>query len=63
MWSQYGKVPEMQIAHESSNPLKLTAHRQLIDREQGHGRRTENKDSRLLQLDLMIGGKSTVIRI
>src|ERR1041385_5533227 len=52
----------MQIGHESSNPLKPTAHRQLIDRVQVHGRRTENKDSRLLQLDLMIRGQSKVMR-
>ena len=62
MCSQYGKVHEMQIGHESSNPLKPAAHRQLIDREQVHGRRTENKDSRLLQLDLMIRGQSKVMR-
>jgi len=60
MCSQYGKVHEMQIGHESSNLLKPAAHQQLIDREQVHGRRTENKDSRLLQLDLMIGGQSRV---
>jgi transcriptional regulator with GAF, ATPase, and Fis domain len=52
----------MQIGHQSSNPLKPTAHPQLVDRIQVHGRRTENKDSRLLQLDLMIGGQSKVMR-
>jgi len=62
MCSQYGKVPEMQIGHQSSNPLKPTVHPQLIDRVQVHGRRTENKDSRLLQLDLMIRGQSKVMR-
>jgi len=62
MCSQYGKVHEMQIGHESSNLLKPAAHQQLIDREQVHGRRTENKDSRLLQLDLMIRGQSKVMR-
>jgi len=62
MCSQCGKVPEMQIGHESSNPLKPTTHPQLVDRVQVHGRRTENKDSRLLQLDLMIRGQSKVMR-
>ena len=52
----------MQIGHESSNPLKPTTHPQLVDRVQVHGRRTENKDSRLLQLDLMIRGQSKVMR-
>jgi len=62
MCSQYAKVPEMQIGHQSSNPLKPTAHQQLIDRVQVHGRRTENNDSRLLQLDLIIRGQSKVMR-
>ena len=62
MCSQYGKVPEMQIGHQSSNPLKLTAHPQFINGVQVHGRRTENKDSRLLHLDLMIRGESKVMR-
>jgi transcriptional regulator with GAF, ATPase, and Fis domain len=62
MCSQCGKVPEMQIGHESSKPLKPIPHRQLIDRVQVHGRQTENKDSRLLQLDLMIRGQSKVMR-
>src|SRR5215213_3852475 len=53
----------MQIGHESSKPLKPTAHQQLLDGVQVHGRRTENKDSRLLQLDLMIRGQSKVMRI
>src|SRR5215210_755978 len=57
------QVREMQIGHESSTPLKPTAHQQLIDGVQVHGRRSENKDSRLLQLDLMIRGHSKVMRI
>ena len=52
----------MQIGHQSSNPLKLTAHPQFINGVQVHGRRTENKDSRLLHLDLMIRGESKVMR-
>jgi len=52
----------MQIGHESSNPLKPTVHQQIIDGVQLHGRRTQNKDSRLLQLDLMIRGQSKVMR-
>jgi transcriptional regulator with PAS, ATPase and Fis domain len=51
----------MQIGHPSSNPLKPTAHPQLINGVQVHGRQTENKDSRLLQLDLMIRGESKVM--
>ena len=35
---------------------------QLIDGAQLHGQRTENKDSRLLQLDLVIRGQSKVMR-
>jgi transcriptional regulator with GAF, ATPase, and Fis domain len=62
MCSQYGKVPEMEIGHQSSNLLKPTAHQQLIDRVQVRGGRSENKDSRLLQLDLMIRGQSKVMR-
>src|SRR5215212_3389447 len=62
MCSQCGKVPEMQIGHESSNPLKPTTHPQLINGVQVRGRRTENKDSRLLQLDLTIRGQSKVMR-
>jgi len=52
----------MQIGHQSSNPLKPTARPQLIDGVQVHGQRTENKDSRLLQLDLMMRGQSKVMR-
>lgn len=56
------QVAEMQISHESSNPLEPTVPQQLIDGVQLYGRRTENKDSRLLQLDLMIRGQSKVMR-
>jgi len=52
----------MQIGHQSSNPLKPTTHPQLINGVQDQERRTENKDSRLLQLDLMISGQSKVMR-
>ena len=52
----------MQIGHQSSNPLKPTTHPQLINGVQVQKRRTENKDSRLLQLDLMIRGESKVMR-
>lgn len=62
MCSHYSKVPEMQIGHQSSNPLKPTTHPQLINGVQVQKRRTENKDSRLLQLDLMIRGESKVMR-
>ena len=62
MCSQYGKVPEMQIGHQNSNPLTPTTHPQLINGVQVQGRRTENKDSRLLQLDLIIRGQSKVMR-
>jgi DNA-binding NtrC family response regulator len=52
----------MQLGHESSNHHKPTVDPQFIDGVQLHGRRTENKDSRLLQLDLMIRGQSKVMR-
>jgi two-component system, NtrC family, response regulator PilR len=52
----------MQLGHESSNHLKPTIDPQLIDGVQLHGRRTENSDSRLMQLDLMICGQSKVMR-
>lgn len=52
----------MQLGHESSNRLKPTVDQQLIDGAQLHGRRTENSDHRLLQLDLMICGQSKVMR-
>ena len=55
------KVPEMQIGHESSTP-QTDCTQQLIDGVQPHGRRTENKDSRLMQLDFMIRGQSKVMR-
>lgn len=56
------QVAEMQIGHESSNPLAPTVHQQLVDGVQLYGRRTENKDSRLMQLDLTIRGQSKVMR-
>ena len=52
----------MQLGHESSTRLKPTVDQQLIDGAQLHGRRTENKDSRLIQLDLMIRGHSKAMR-
>jgi len=52
----------MQIGHESSNPLEPTVDQQLIDGVQLYGQRTENKDSRLVQLALMISGESKVMR-
>jgi transcriptional regulator with GAF, ATPase, and Fis domain len=58
----YGKVPEMQLGHESSNRLQPTLDQQQLDEVQLHGRRAEKKDSRLLQLDLMIRGQSKVMR-
>ena len=56
------QVAEMQIGHGSSNPLEPIVHQQLVHGVQLHGQRTENKDSRLLQLDLMIHGQSKVMR-
>jgi len=55
------QVAEMQIGHESSNPLEPIVHQQLIDEVQLYGRRTKYKDSRLLQLDLTIRGQSEVM--
>src|SRR5687768_3889876 len=52
----------MQLGHESPNRLKPTVNQQLIDGVQLHGRRTENKDSRFIQLDLMIRGQSKAMR-
>src|ERR1051326_3944429 len=52
----------MQLGHESSIRLEPTVDRQLIDGAQLHGRRTANKDSRLMQLNLMICGQSKVMR-
>src|ERR1043165_7968207 len=54
------QVAEMQIGHKSSSPLEPIVHQQLIDGVQVQGQRTENKDSRLLQLDLKICGDSEV---
>src|SRR5215218_4535519 len=51
----------MPIAHESSNSLEPIVHQQLIDGVQLYGRRTKNKDSRLLRLDLTIRGESEVM--
>ena len=53
---------EMQLGHESSNRLQPNVDPQLIDGVQLHGRRTEDNDSRLMQLDLMICGQSKVMR-
>jgi transcriptional regulator with GAF, ATPase, and Fis domain len=55
-------MPEMQLGHESSNRLQPNVDHQLIDGVQLHGRRTANKDSRLMQLDLMIRGQSKLMR-
>src|SRR5678815_2853199 len=62
MMESVRQVAEMQIGHESSNPREPTVHQQFRDGVQLYGRRAENKDSRLLQLDLMIRGQSKVIR-
>jgi transcriptional regulator with GAF, ATPase, and Fis domain len=48
------QVAEMQIGHESSKSL-------VVDGVQLYGRRTKNKDPRLLQLDLTIRGQSEVM--
>jgi transcriptional regulator with GAF, ATPase, and Fis domain len=55
-------MPEMQLGHETSNRLKPTVDERLIDGVRLHGRRTENKDSRLIHLDLMIRGQSKAMR-
>ncbi len=52
----------MQLGHESSNRLKTNVDQQLINGAQLHGPRAENKDTRLMQLDLMIRGQSKVMR-
>ena len=52
----------MELGYESSNRLKPTVDQQLIEGAQLHRRRAENKDSRLMQLDLMILGQSKVMR-
>jgi transcriptional regulator with PAS, ATPase and Fis domain len=51
----------MQLGHESSNGPQPNVD-QLNDGAQLHGRRTANKDSRLVQLDLMIRDQSKVMR-
>jgi sigma-54 dependent transcriptional regulator, flagellar regulatory protein len=50
----------MQLRDESSNHLQPTVDQQL-NGVQLHGRGTENKDSRRIQLDLMIRGQSKVM--
>ena len=52
----------MQLGNETSNRLKPTVDKQLIDGVQLHGRRTENKDPRLAQLALLISGESKAMR-
>lgn len=52
----------MQLGHESLNRLQPTVDQQQLDEVQLHGRRAEKKDSRLLQLDLIIRGQSKVMR-
>lgn len=52
----------MQLSHESSNCLNPPVDQQLIHGVQLHGRRTEKKDPRLIQLDLMIHGRSKLMR-
>src|SRR5215213_782452 len=52
----------MQLGHESSNRLQPTVDQQQLDEVQLHGQRAEKKDSRLMQLDLMICGQSKVMR-
>jgi transcriptional regulator with GAF, ATPase, and Fis domain len=52
----------MQIGRESSNRRNRSVDLELIDGVQLHERRTENKDSRLVQLALMISGESKVMR-
>ena len=52
----------MQLGHESSNPLAPTVDQQLIHGVQLHGGRAENKDARLMQLDLVICGQLKVMR-
>jgi len=55
-------VREVQLGHQRSNTSKPTVDHQLIDGVQPQARRSENKDSRLLQLDLIIRGQSQVMR-
>jgi transcriptional regulator with GAF, ATPase, and Fis domain len=52
----------MQLGHEMSSRPQPNVDQQLIDGAQLHGRRSANKDSRLMQLDLMIRGQSKVMR-
>jgi transcriptional regulator with PAS, ATPase and Fis domain len=52
----------MQLGHESSNRFQPNVDQQLIDGAQLHRQRTANKDSRLMQLDLMIRGESKGMR-
>ena len=52
----------MQLGHESSNRRNPPVNPEFIDGVQIHGRRTEKKDSRLVQLALMISGESKVMR-
>jgi transcriptional regulator with GAF, ATPase, and Fis domain len=51
----------MQLGRKSSNHFKPNVDQQLCDGVQLHGRRTEKKDSRCTQLDLMIRGESKVM--
>ena len=60
MMQSVRKVPEMQIGHESSTS-QTDCTQQLIDGVRPHGRQTENKDGRLVRLDLMIRGQSKVM--
>src|ERR1044072_5319300 len=52
------KIHEMPIGHESLNCLGPTVNQQVIDAIQPLGAKTKNKDSRLTQVDLTIGGQS-----
>ena len=52
----------MRLGHQRSNSRKPTVDQQLIDGVKLQARRTENNDSRLMQLDLMIRGQSQVMR-
>jgi DNA-binding NtrC family response regulator len=61
MMQSVPQVAEMQICDESSNPLEPTVLQQLIDGVQLQGARAEDKDARLMHLDLMICGQSKVM--
>lgn len=52
----------MQLGHESSNHLQPNRDRQPLDEVELYGPRAKSKDSRLLQLDLVIPGQSKVMR-